>query len=280
MEATPFFEENTNQIKFLSAGFQSGRRHAKALNGSVKPAVIFMKGLWLDAELDRRTEPMRLRCDALLVTRLAGDTQNGLLPPGQSAGDRMRRGLSALALLLLASGCSAGWLPSSARAPSEAEQLVARADALAVKGWDHAARALYERVLREYPGDPASASALYNLGRLQVDPTSGFRNYRAAHATFSRLLTDFPKSRWEADARAWRATLSDLLAREEEATRLKPQLQGREEEATRLKRQLQWREEEATRLKLQVQLREEETSGLKAQIQQLRRVDLNLERRR
>jgi hypothetical protein len=214
------------------------------------------------------------------LTHLVGDTQNGLLPPGQSAVGRMRRGLSALAVLLLASGCSAGWLPSSAREPSEAEQLVARADTLAGKGWDHSARALYERVLREYPGDPASAPALYKLGRLQVDPTSGFRNYRAAHATFSRLLTDFPKSRWEADARAWRATLSDLLTREEEATRLKLQVQWREEEATRLKLQLRWREEEATRIKSQLQLREEETAGLKAQIQQLRRVDLNLERRR
>jgi outer membrane protein assembly factor BamD (BamD/ComL family) len=192
----------------------------------------------------------------------------------------MRRVLSALALLLIASGCSAGWLPSSARGPSEAEQLVTRADALAGTGWEHAARALYERVLREYPGDPASAPALYNLGRLQVDPSSGFRDYRAAHATFSRLLTEFPKSRWEADARAWRATLSDLMAREAEATRLKLQVQSREEEAARLKVQLRWREEEAARLKSQLQVREEETAGLKGQIQQLRRVDLNLERRR
>jgi outer membrane protein assembly factor BamD (BamD/ComL family) len=178
----------------------------------------------------------------------------------------MRRGLSVLALLLLAAGCSAGWVPSSVRGPSEAERLVTRADALAGTGWDHAARALYERVVREYPGDPASASALYSLGRLQADPDSGFRNYRAAHAAFSRLLTDFPKSRWEADARAWRATLSDLLAREEEATRLKGQLQ--------------WREEEARRLKVQLQSREEEAFGLRAQLQQLRRVDLELERRR
>ena len=189
-------------------------------------------------------------------------------------------GLSALALLLLASGCSVGWLPSSVREASEAEQMVARADALAGTGWEHAARALYERVLREYPGDPAAAPALYHLGRLQADPTSGFRNYRAAHATFSRLLTDFPKSRWEADARAWRATLGDLLAREEEARRLKPQVQWREEETARLKLQHRWHEEEAARLKLQLQLREEEASGLKAQIQHLRRVDLELERRR
>jgi hypothetical protein len=204
------------------------------------------------------------------LTPLVGDARNGLL----------KRGLPALAVLLLASGCSAGWLPSSAREPSEAEQLVARADTLAGTGWDHSARALYERVVREYPGDPAAAPALYNLGRLQVDPTSGFRNYRVAHATFSRLLTDFPKSRWEGEARAWRATLSDLQIREEEATRLKLQVQSRDEEATRLKQQLRWREEEAARIKSQLQLREEETSGLKAQIQQLRRVDLNLERRR
>jgi hypothetical protein len=112
--------------------------------------------------------------------------------------------------------------------------------------------------VREYPVDPATASALYSLGRLQADPASGFPSYRAAQAAFSRLLTDFPKSRWEADARAWRATLDDLLAREEEATRLKVQLQ--------------WREEQTAHLKLQ--LREQEALGLKAQFQQLGRVDL------
>lgn len=176
-----------------------------------------------------------------------------------------RRGLSSLALLLLAAGCSTGWGPSL-RGPSEAERLVPRADALAGTGWEHAARALYERVVREYPVDPAAASALYSLGRLQADPASGFRNYRSAHAAFSRLLTDFPKSRWEADARAWRTTLGDLLAREEEAAHLKLQLQ--------------WREEQTAHLKLQLQSREEEALGLKAQLQQLRRVDLDLERRR
>jgi hypothetical protein len=152
------------------------------------------------------------------------------------------------------------------RGRSEAERLVARADVLAGTGGEHQARALYERVVREYPVDPTAASALYSLGRLQADTASGFPSYRAAHAAFSRRLTDFPKSRWEADARAWRATLGDLLAREEEATGLKVQLQ--------------WREEQTVHLKLQLQSREQEALGLKAQLQQLRRVDLDLERRR
>lgn len=202
-----------------------------------------------------------------LMIQLARKVHDGRVQRRRhSAVDGLRRGFSALALLLLAAGCSTGWVPSPVRRPSEAERLVARADTLAETGWEHAARALYERVVREYPGDPAVAPALYSLGHLQADPASGFRNYRAAHAAFSRLLTDFPKSRWEADARAWRAALSDLLAREEEASRLRALLQ--------------WREEEASRLRVQLQSREEEAFGLKAQLQQLRRVDLELERRR
>jgi len=205
--------------------------------------------------------------DPCLMIRLAPTVREGGVPcRGQSAVGSLRRGFSAMALLLLAAGCSTGWVSSPVRRSSEADQLVARADTLAETGWEHAARALYERVVREYPGDPAAAPALYRLGRLQADPASGFRNYRAAHAAFSRLLTDFPKSRWEAEARAWRATLSDLLAREDEAARLRGLLQ--------------WREEEAGRLKVQLQAREEEAFGLKAQLQQLRRVDLELERRR
>jgi Outer membrane lipoprotein len=201
------------------------------------------------------------------MIRLARKVRDGGVQRRRQSGvGGLRCGFSALALLLLAAGCSTGWMPSPVRRPSEAERLVARADTLAETGWEHAARALYERVVREYPRDPATASALYTLGHLQADPASGFRNYRAAHDAFSRLLTDFPTSRWEAEARAWRATLSDLLAREEEAVRLRALLQSREEEASRLKVQLQSREEEAF--------------GLKAQLQQLKRVDLEFERRR
>jgi tetratricopeptide (TPR) repeat protein len=126
-----------------------------------------------------------------------------------------------------------------------AGQLIADADDLARRGQTRAALAAYERVLREHPGDPAGAAALFGLGRLQADPAGGLRNYRAAQRTFSRLLADYPESRWEAEARTWQAVLGDLLAREAEAARLK---------------------EEAVRLR--------------TQIEQLRRTDLDLERRR
>jgi len=162
-------------------------------------------------------------------------------------------------VLLAVSACStatpAPWGSTELRDPGSspaAGQLIAHADDLALRGQARDALAAYERVLREHPGDPAGASALYGLGRLQVAPADGLRNYRAAHRAFSRLLTDYPESRWEAEARAWRAVVSDLLAREEDAARLK---------------------EDAARIK-------EEAAQLKTQIERLRRTDLELERRR
>lgn len=162
-------------------------------------------------------------------------------------------------VLLAVSACStttpAPWGSTELRDPGSsraAVQLIAHADDLALRGQARAALAAYERVLREHPGDPAGASALYGLGRLQMTSAAGLRNYRAAHRAFSRLLADYPESRWEAEARAWRAVVSDLLAREEDAARLK---------------------EDAARLK-------EEAAQLKTQIERLRRTDLELERRR
>ena len=164
------------------------------------------------------------------------------------------RRLRWVAPLLLLAGTACSTAPPSPGGSTEprdpgglraAGQLIAHADDLARRGQTRAALAAYERVLREHPGDPLGASALYGLGRLQADPAGGLRNYRAAQRTFSRLLADYPESRWEAEARTWQAVLGDLLAREAEAARLK---------------------EEAVRLR--------------TQIEQLRRTDLDLERRR
>jgi outer membrane protein assembly factor BamD (BamD/ComL family) len=73
-----------------------------------------------------------------------------------------------------------------------------------------------------------------------VDSTSGFRDYRAARATFTRLLSEYPRSRWDTEARAWQAALTDLLVREDEARRALLRLQRHEEESKRAKTNLEW----------------------------------------
>jgi hypothetical protein len=86
----------------------------------------------------------------------------------------------------------------------------------------------------------AAAEALYRRGLAQADPTSGIRDYRAARTTFTELLIRYPRSRWDAEARAWQATLTDLLVREDEARRSTQRLQRVEEESKRAKTNLEF----------------------------------------
>jgi len=134
--------------------------------------------------------------------------------------------------LLLAAGCSTSpsWLPFTRPAEDKPGRPLKTSVTEPI-----AAPGTSERLGRE-----RAAETLYRLGLLQVDPTNGIRDYRAARATFTRLLSEYPRSRWDAEARAWQATLTDLLVREDEARRALLRLQRHEEESKRAKTNLEW----------------------------------------
>jgi hypothetical protein len=131
--------------------------------------------------------------------------------------------------LLLAAAVLAGCVrkpPAPVPVPQEATALLAQADDLARTHASHAkARALYRRVLREYPGTPAAADALHALGWLYADPESPFHDWETANVAFGLLLTRHPGSRWTAEARAWHAALTELLRSQADARRLRDGLQ-------------------------------------------------------
>lgn len=138
-----------------------------------------------------------------------------------------------LALPLLAAGCSASptWLPHPWRSDEVTRPIEEPREANATAGAPARSRG-------EVSTDPAEA--LYRLGLRQADPTSGIRDYRAARATFTELLIQYPHSRLDAEARAWQATLTDLLVREDDARRALLRLRRSEEEGKRTKTNLDW----------------------------------------
>jgi hypothetical protein len=175
----------------------------------------------------------------------------------------MRRLVLVLSLGALSAGCgSSGWFGSSSdasRATTPPPLTLAYADDLLGQGRPLAAREIYARIAAEPERDARHASALYNLARLLTDPAAGPRDYRAAQLACDRLLKEYPKGEWEADARAWNAALTDLAAREVE-------LEARDGE-------LRVREAELTRLKV-------ESARLGSDLQRLKKIDLSIERRR
>jgi hypothetical protein len=179
----------------------------------------------------------------------------------------MRRLVVALTLGALCTGCgTVDWFRDKGETRSEAARMAGRADELVRDGQPSAARDLYARVVAEAARDAVHANALHSLARLYVDPSSGLRDYRAAQLAFGRLLTEYPKGEWESEARAWQATLIELAARGTELAARGIELAAREAE-------LVARDAEATRLKL-------EAAKLGADLLRLKRIDMNLERRR
>jgi len=104
-------------------------------------------------------------------------------------------------------------------------RMVMRADELAVNGSQAEARTIYRQVVRHHSNSPAAANALWGLGRLYVDPDGGLRDYGSAHAAFGRLLTEHPDSPHAAEARAWHTALGELLRAQEDAKRVKNDLE-------------------------------------------------------
>lgn len=152
----------------------------------------------------------------------------------------MRRAAAAVGLVVLLGGCSsAPFRPATDWV--HAWRLVEQADGLAQDG-DHAgARALYEQVLREYPGSPWIPRALFRLARLEVTPDSPVRNYRQAHTHFDRLVREHPDSSYAREARAWRETLAQLLSVRQDMERLKKLELEQEREAARARGELERR---------------------------------------
>src|SRR5262245_61558844 len=182
--------------------------------------------------------------------------------PTEGAARFLRRLIVVLSLGTLSAGCAALVGPGAkpeARAAETPPPIMAQADELLRQGQPLAARDLYTLIAAEPERDVEHGRALYSLARLLTDPTSGLRDYRAAQAAFDRLLREYPRDSWEADALAWNAVLMDLAAREVE-------LEARDGE-------LGVREAELARLRV-------EAARLGGDLLRLRKIDLNLERRR
>ena len=119
--------------------------------------------------------------------------------------------------------------------PTLASRSLRQAETLASDGQPGPAQVLYLKIHDDFPGDPAAAQALFRLGVLQADPTNPLKDYRAARATFTRLLSEYPRSPWDVDARAWQATLTDLLLKEDESRRVSQRLRKAEDDLLRVR---------------------------------------------
>jgi tetratricopeptide (TPR) repeat protein len=162
------------------------------------------------------------------------------------------RAVGGLLTGLLLVGCG---LPGLARQEERPADLVARGDALARAGDFGTAEATYRRVLdappRDRPADRPADRALLGLGRLYVSPNNTNRDYRQAYQEFDRLAREYPESPVAGEARAWRDLLGAVLRARRETDRLRRELQQARQEAEAIRQDL----ERLKRLELELERR-------------------------
>jgi outer membrane protein assembly factor BamD (BamD/ComL family) len=129
-----------------------------------------------------------------------------------------------LALMTLSACSAVSW--SRLSSSLEADRLVREADSQLQAGNPAAAARILGDVVRRFPEAPVHDEALYGLARALVLGANGARDYRQAAAHLDRLLREYPKSRYAADARAWRAVLGVIVARGAELDRLLERLKA------------------------------------------------------
>lgn len=136
---------------------------------------------------------------------------------------------------MLTSGTPVASRPASIPPPNAPTRALHQAEALAREGKPGPAQMTYLKIRDDFPQDPVAPQALYRLGVLQADPVNPLKDYRAARATFTRLLAEYPRSPWDTDARAWQAALTELLLREDESRRIGQRLRKAEDDLLRVR---------------------------------------------
>ena len=166
-------------------------------------------------------------------------------------------------VLVLTAGCAL-MPPTPDTAQSRA---LAEADAQASQGDPAVGIAAYDEYLARYPGGEGAARARKAREVLQ--------QLVAARTEASALQAQLTTARTEAQ------TLRERLsAREAELSTRTTELTTREAELNRLRPDLAAREAEITKLRTELAQRQSEATKLREDLEQLKRIDLEMERRR
>ena len=193
--------------------------------------------------------------------------------------NEMIRSLTISVALLISAGCSTMFRsPQSARVRNE----IAQAEHLADTGDYRGAIVVLERTTRESPENPWQDEVLFDLGRLYASDGNPDKDFARSLFYLQRLNKEFPKSRFQAEARAWVGLLEKLYA-------LEVELKARAEARSSLEREIaelkaENREIESLRRKLGelenlIQAQKTTIEALQIQLKKMKEIDILSEKK-
>ncbi len=168
--------------------------------------------------------------------------------------------------------------PQSARVRNQ----IAQAEYLAGTGNYGGAIALLERTTRESPEDPRQDEVLFDLGRLYASEENPDKDFARSLFYLQRLNKEFPKSRFQAEARAWVGLLEKLYALEVELKAKAETQSSLEREIAGLKaenRELESLRRKLGELEALIQAQKTAIETLQMQLKKMKEIDIQSEKK-
>ncbi len=108
---------------------------------------------------------------------------------------------------------------------------------------------IYERILRENPGEHKAQVALYELALLYASPGNPARNLALARSYLDRLARDYPKGAYQLEVQTLLNLIAHLTDTESNLTQLKNAMRAQDQTVKKLQSDLERVQDELNRLK-------------------------------
>lgn len=182
-----------------------------------------------------------------------------------------------LALLIIISGCSLFQESIQRRdlrqALTQGHQLLAHAD------YEGSLNA-FQNVIVIARDQPPADAAIFYIGVVEAHPQNPRRDRRKALGSFTRVLSQYPESKFAEPAKAWIGVLNEIDATKQEIERTKLEAEKSKQEIEKSRLAAERSKQDAEKSRLELERSRQEFEKAKQLIEKSKQVDIQIEKKR
>lgn len=182
-----------------------------------------------------------------------------------------------LALLIIVSGC--GLFQESIRRRELREALTHGQQLLAHGDYVGSLNA-FENVIATAKDQPPADAANFHIGVVYAHPQNPRKDRQKALASFQRVLTQYPESRYAEPAKAWVGVLNEIDATKQEIERTKLEVEKSKQEIEKSRLAAERSKQEAEKSRVELEKARQEFEKAKQLIEKSKQVDIQIEKKR
>ena len=182
-----------------------------------------------------------------------------------------------LALLIIISGCSLFQESNQRRdlrqALTQGHQLLAHAD------YEGSLNA-FQNVIVIARDQPPADAAIFYIGVVEAHPQNPRRDRRKALGSFTRVLSQYPESKFAEPAKAWIGVLNEIDATKQEIERTKLEAEKSKQEIEKSRLAAERSKQDAEKSRLELERSRQEFEKAKQLIEKSKQVDIQIKKKR